>query len=733
MSEGRVERRLAAILAADVVGYSRLMGEDEAGTLSRLAALRRALIDPKIADHKGRIVKTTGDGLLIEFPSVVGAVACAVAVQRDMAEHNISVLQDQRIEFRVGINMGDVIIEGDDIHGDGVNVAARLEALATPGGICVSSIVHEQVRGRLEIGFEDLGEQSLKNIVRPVRVYRVRAEAGTVTSATVALPLPDKPSIAVLPFQNMSGDPEQEYFADGMVEEIITALSRIRWLFVIARNSSFTYKGQAIDVKRVSRELGVRYVLEGSVRKAGGRVRVTAQLIDALSGAHVWADRYDRDLSDVFAVQDEITASVAGVIEPALAEAEQQRVLRKPPERLDVWEAYQRGLWHFYKYTAEENQIALTFFRQAMALDPNFAPSHYGCALALHWEIWFFSGRPLSEVQGLPREEAHIAVGLDDRDAMAHAVLAHMLMWGSEWDAAISEARIAFALNPNSAFVISMLGVVLCYGGHNEEGLDRLHQAFRASPHEPLRWLWTVWLGAAHWNFRDYATALELFRQVIRQRPGHRFLHFMSASALALLGRLDEARATFDRAAAQFPDELPRLSNPPPYMRPEDWELRLAGLRLITGANGGQSPQFLASLRSDAPRRARHRFFSPQMAGHRVRGSNLPQHRRLAPAALFGVHATCVEMAARGRRDRARHIARQQALFPLHPRVRDRHRSQQRLGVRMQWPGEQRPLVGALDDPAEIHHRDAMADVLDHSKIVRDEQIGQGVDALQLH
>jgi adenylate cyclase len=282
-------------------------------------------------------------------------------------------------------------------------------------------------------------------------------------------------------------------------------------------------------------------------------------------------------------VQDEITSSVAGVIEPALAGAEQQRVLRKPPERLDAWEAYQRGLWHFHKYTAEENQIALAFFRQAIALDPNFAPGHYGYALALHWDIWFFSGRPLSEVQGRPHEEARIAVGLDDRDAIAHAVLAHMLMWGSEWEAAIAEARIACALNPNSAFVISMLGCVLCFGGHNEEGIDQIHQAMRASPHDPLRWLWTMWIGAAHWNLRDFAAALEIFQEVIRQRPAAGWLHFMNASALALLGRLDEAQAAFDRAAAQFPHEVPRLSNRPPWMRPEDWETRLAGLRLLVG------------------------------------------------------------------------------------------------------------------------------------------------------
>jgi adenylate cyclase len=414
------------------------------------------------------------------------------------------------------------------------------------------------------------------------KVAAIADQPGTQAPA-VAPPLPDRPSIAVLAFTNMSGDSEQEYFSDGIADDIITELSRIRWLFVIARNSSFAYKGGNTDVKRIGRELGVRYVLEGSVRRGGNRVRVNAQLIDTETGAHVWADRYDRDLSDIFAVQDEITASVAGVIEPALAEAEQQRVLRKPPERLDAWEAYQRGMWHFHKYTAEESQSALAFFRQAIALDPKFAPGHYGHALALQWDTWFFSGRPLSEVQGLPRKEARLAVMLDDRDAMAHAVLAHILMWGSEWDAAIAEARIAFALNPNSAFIISMLGCVLCFGGHNEEALEHLHQAIRASPHDPLRWLWTMWTGAAHWNRRDFAAALEMNREVVRQRPGASQVHFLIASALALLGRLDEARAVFDRAAAQFPNEIPRLSDRWPWLRPVDWETRLSGLRLLVG------------------------------------------------------------------------------------------------------------------------------------------------------
>ena len=425
MSSGRVERRLAAILAVDVAGYSRLMGEDEEGTLAALRAVRRELGDPKVAEHRGRIVKTTGDGLLVEFASVVDAVRCAVEMQREMIARNTAIPAERRIEFRMGINVGDIIIEDGDIFGDGVNIAARLEALAEPGGICLSAAAHEQVRDRLDLTFDDLGEQQVKNITRPVRTYAVDLGVPfrAALPAAAPLPLPDKPSIAVLPFQNMSGDPEQEYFADGIVEDIITALSRIRWLFVIARNSTFTYKGQHVDVKRVGREMGVRYVLEGSVRRGGNRVRITAQLIDAGSGAHVWADRYDRDLNDIFAVQDEITASVAAAIEPALAEAEQQRVLRKPPERLDAWEACQRGFWHFHRYAAEENRLALDFFRQAIGLDPNFAPARYGYALALQWDILHFSSRPFLEVQGAAREEAMRAVSLDDKDAMPHAVL----------------------------------------------------------------------------------------------------------------------------------------------------------------------------------------------------------------------------------------------------------------------------------------------------------------------
>jgi adenylate cyclase len=322
-------------------------------------------------------------------------------------------------------------------------------------------------------------------------------------------------------------------------------------------------------------------VLEGSVRRGGHRVRVTAQLIDAISGAHVWAERYDRDLIDVFAVQDEITASVAGIIEPALAEAEQQRVLRKPPERLDAWEAYQRGLWHFYKYAPEENKTALAFFRQAIALDPNFAPGHYGYALALQWDVWHFSTRPFLEVQGTAREEAHIAVSLDDKDAMAHAVLAHMMMWGSEWEAAIAQARTAVVLNPNSAFVISMLGCVLGFGGYRDEALARLQQAMRASPHDPLTWLWMIWRACFELHSRDFAAAVQTLREVVRLRPGYRAPYELLAASLAYLGRLDEARAALEHSRDQ------RLQERPPWMRPQDYAIRMEGLRLAREGPAG--------------------------------------------------------------------------------------------------------------------------------------------------
>src|SRR5271167_2641196 len=441
-------RRLAAILAADVAGYSRLMGADEEGTLTQLKTLRAELIDPAIAQHNGRIVKTTGDGLLVEFASIVDAMRCAIAWQGRMAE------QDQpapgRIEWRIGVNLGDVISDGDDIFGDGVNIAARLEAIAAPCGICVSRTVITQTRGKLEFPVEDLGEQNLKNIAQPIHVFRVLAGSKPMPGPA-ALPLPDKPSIAVLPFQNMSGDPEQEYFADGMVEEIITALSRIRWLFVIARNSTFTYKGQAVDVKQVGRELGVRYVLEGSVRKGGGRVRITAQLIEAATGAHLWADRFDGSLEDVFDLQEKVASSVAGVIEPALQAAEAARSVNRPTTDLTAYDLYLRAYAVAISSSARFPE-ALVLMSQAIARDPNYGPA-LGYAAVCHfravWDNWSKDSEADTR-KAIDFARRALAFARDDPGAIIHAatVLAY---FGEDIGSMIALVDRALTLNPSFA------------------------------------------------------------------------------------------------------------------------------------------------------------------------------------------------------------------------------------------------------------------------------------------
>jgi adenylate cyclase len=450
----RVGRRLAAIVAADVAGYSRLMGLDEVGT-ARTLREHRVVTDALVAKHGGRLVKTTGDGVLLEFPSVVDAVECAVAVQAVMAERNEGVPADRRMLFRIGINLGDILIEGDDILGDGVNVAARLEGIADPGGICISSSAYDQVRGKVPVEFADLGEQRLKNIDRPVRLYAVRSASTTAAKspaeADKPLPLPDKPSIAVLPFENMSGDPEQEYFADGMVEEIITALSQFKWLFVIARNSSFTYKGKAVDIKQVGSELGVRYVLEGSVRKAAGKVRITGQLIDAVTGAHIWAGRFERDFTDVFALQDEVTVAVVSAIQPKLLQAEIAMAARRRPENLTAYDYYLRALPQFYLTTREGVAEAMRLFNRALELDPQF-----GTVAAL-------AGNCHSQnvLQGwavdpqLERKEAvrlsRLALSLDDSDPeiLSHAAAISAFLVGDR-ESEIEMADRAVALNPNS-------------------------------------------------------------------------------------------------------------------------------------------------------------------------------------------------------------------------------------------------------------------------------------------
>ena len=455
-------RRLAAILAADVAGYSRLIGADEGGTLERLRTLRRELLDPKIAEHRGRLVKTTGDGYLVEFGSVVDALRCAVEVQREMTGRNTGVPPDNRIEFRIGINMGDIVVEDGDIFGDGVNVAARLEALAEPGGICVAARVQEDAAGKLDLAFEDIGEQQLKNIVRPVRAYRVVTASGPARPrASTGPPLPEKPSIAVLPFANMSGDPEQEYFADGMVEEIITALSRIRWLFVIARNSSFTYKGQTVDVKQVGRELGVRYVLEGSVRRAAGRVRITAQLIDAGTNAHLWADRFDGSLEDVFDLQDRVASSVAGVIEPALQAAEMARATRKPTESLDAYDLHLRALAEANRLSANGMQAAVDLLKQALAIDQNYLPAialTVWCRLLQRTHGWISATGPEVET-ALHLARRAVVAGRDDPEVLCVASYA-LAAFAGENETALLGIDRALMLNPNAAQAWRLKGLV---------------------------------------------------------------------------------------------------------------------------------------------------------------------------------------------------------------------------------------------------------------------------------
>src|SRR6516225_3151375 len=447
----RVERRLAAILAVDVAGYSRLMGEDEEGTLAALHAVRRELSDPKIAEHRGRIVKTTGDGLLVEFASVVDAVRCAVEVQLEMIARNASAPAGRRIEFRMGVNVGDIIIEDGDIFGDGVNIAARLEGLAKPGGICLSAAAHEQVRDRLDLAYDDLGEQQVKNITRPVRTYAVALGASSRASLPVGapLPLPAKPSLAVLPFQNMSGDPEQEYFADGMVEEITTAIARLPWLFVIARNSAFTYKGKAVDVKRVAQELGVRYVLEGSVRKAGNRVRITGQLIDTATGAHIWADRFDGALDDIFDLQDQVASNVAGAIEPKLRQSEIERASRKPAANLTAYDLYLRAVAQSYRFTEEGLAEAVVLAQQALAIDPSYAPAAAlvgRCRAVQRVQGWgALSDEDIGEACRMARQA--LEAERDDAEAIS---LAAWTLFRLAGEAAMAAAALdrALALNP---------------------------------------------------------------------------------------------------------------------------------------------------------------------------------------------------------------------------------------------------------------------------------------------
>jgi len=560
------------------------MGVDEEGTHERVNAHLRELVNPKIAEHRGRIVKNTGDGFLAEFQSVVDAVRCAVEVQRGMAERNAPIPADERIEFRVGINLGDVIVEEHDIFGDGVNVAARLEALAEPGGICVSRVVRDQVRDKLDFAFEDLGEQRVKNIERPIRVYRVRDRAVRLeeTSPGLAqpLPLPDQPSIAVLPFANLSGDPEQEYFADGMVEEIITALSRYPSLFVIARNSSFTYKGRAIDVREIGRELGVRYVLEGSVRKAGNRIRVTAQVVEAETGKHVWAERYDRDLLDIFALQDEIAEAVTVAVAPAIADAELHRAMRKPPGSVDAWAAYQRGLWHLHKFRPDDNALAQNFFQRAIDIDPTFAGGYKGLALAQGQAASVLLTRSLAEAQSSAEVLARKAVVLDSGDAEARSYLANALWMRGDYEGALAEAERALAISPNLVRGHSMLGAALIFSGRPKEGLAAVERSIRLDPHDPMLPGRLNLLALGLYFAGEYEAAVKASKRAIRVNPDHPLTYRWLAAALGQLNRTAEAKEALEKAIAVAPASFEMfVRHRVPWHRPADHAHMLEGLR----------------------------------------------------------------------------------------------------------------------------------------------------------
>jgi TolB-like protein/class 3 adenylate cyclase len=600
-NETRVERRLAAILAADVVGYSRLMGIDEIGTLRGLKAIRRELADPAIAGHQGRLVKTTGDGILIEFASVVDAVTCAIAIQRGMVNRNATIPEDKCIVFRIGINVGDIIIEDGDIFGDGVNVAARLEVLCEPGGVCISKSARDQVRDKLPVTFHDLGEQEVKNIARPVRAFGLSAKdvcelpdqegsrSAASTDVTLAEPkalaLPDKPSLAVLPFQNMSGDPEQEYFADGMVEDIITAMSRFRQLFVIARNSTFTYKGRAVDVKQVGRELGVRYLLEGSVRKSTNRVRITAQLIDTANGAHLWADRFEGGLEDIFELQDKVTMSVVGALVPKLEQAEIDRAKRKPTENLDAYDNYLRGIASAIPYTREGDNEALRLFYRAIELDPDFA-------VAYGWAAWIFINRKTNGWMTDRAQEIAEAARLGRRAVELGNDDAAALCWGGfalgyvahELDDSMAFLDRALLLNPNLAPAWYLSGWLKVYVGATDEAIERFASAIRLSPLDPFIFRMHSGMAYAHFFAGRYNEAIDWAEKAVRARPTWLTAVRGASASYALAGRLDDARKFMVRMREIDPAlRLSNLKDLLPLRRAADFAkwadaLRKAGL-----------------------------------------------------------------------------------------------------------------------------------------------------------
>jgi adenylate cyclase len=572
-----MERRLAAILAADVVGYSRLIRADEEGTLAALQALRSELIDPRIAAHKGRIVKEMGDGLLVEFGSVVGAVRGAAEIQRALIEHNASMQVDRRIVFRIGVNLGDVVIEGDDIHGDGVNVAARLEALAEPGGICVSGAVHDQVRDRLDLAFEDMGDREVKNIDRPIRMWRwspggsdnpARIETGQGPPA-----VPDKPSIAVLPFDNMSGDPEQEYFADGITEDIITDLSRIPDMLVIARNSTFTYKGKAAKIGDVCRDLGVRYVLEGSVRKAGERVRITAQLIDGRSGGHLWAERYDRGLEDIFAVQDDVTAKIVRALEVELTGGAAAREAREQTHSPEAYDSVLRGREQYRLFTRDGNAAARELYERAAALDPDYAEPYAGLA-ETYVQDWFMGSEP-----ALDRafELAQQAAARDPNLPLVQEALSTVHLFKKQHAEAIATARRWIELEPGNADAYATLAGAMHFVGENEEVIALIEKAMRLNPFYPF--YYPHYIGLANLGMRRFEAAVVALKRGVVRSPDALWPHVVLASCHGHLAQEAQASAQLAEVRRISPDfSIASLANLTPYKNSADLDLLVDGL-----------------------------------------------------------------------------------------------------------------------------------------------------------
>ena len=586
-----MERRLAAILAADVVGYSRLMGKDEAGTLEALKALRKGLVEPSIAERKGRIVKLMGDGFLAEFPSVVEAVQCAIDIQKQMAPSDADLPDERPIRLRIGVNLGDVLVEDADIYGDGVNVAARLEGLAEPGGICVSGSVHDQVRDRLSVRFEDLGDRDVKNIERPVRVWRwLPTPEDTLMAASPDLQdSTDKPALAVLPFANMSNDPEQDYFADGLTEDIITAFTYWRSFPVIARNSCFTYKDKVVDIKQASRELGARYLLEGSVRKLGGRVRVTVQLVDGTNGHHVWADKYDRELSDIFEVQDEVVQCIVAQIAPELTKAELKHGAHKSIDDLDAWDLVLRAMPWIRMRTEEGSAKARELFSRAISIRPDYSDAYAGLAMSHHTDILIGVAKDRTAAAKLAMEAAKKAVECDEASSWAHHELSTAYQWLDRVEDALAEARIAVDLNPNDAYALHALGNKSDLAG-DPDGIALMEKAQKLNPEDASRYTHLTFLARAYINAGNYEDAAERARQSIRRQPDYAPAHFILAIALQFLDQHGEAVAALARCDEISPGFVESRRNWQPYVDPSSNNRIYEGLRRIEEKSPASKP-----------------------------------------------------------------------------------------------------------------------------------------------